>query len=270
MWEAMKFFFKRGKILVLIVAGIILILSLNFFQTEVKGFFYNISSPIQKTFLRAGDSISEFFGSVADIQNLKKENDELKSVVRALLAENVLLEELARENEILREALGIGLRDDFQLVLAEITGKDISQESIVIDQGSKDGLAPGMPVVTQEKILLGRIAEVYDNFSRVILISNKESSFDAKISGADVTGVARGRGGSKMEFDLVPQDKNIAVGDLLVSSALGGIYPEGLLAGSVKAVERDDVSPFYRIEILPSFNLQEIETVFVIINSIND
>jgi len=127
-----------------------------------------------------------------------------------------------------------------------------------------------MPVVTEQKILLGRISEIFENFSRVILISNKESSFDAKVSGTDVTGIARGRGGSKIEFDLVPQDKALEVDDLVVSSSLGGIYPEGLLAGVVSKVSRNDVTPFYKAEIVPLFDLQKTVAIFVILNFTND
>jgi len=266
----MRFFSKRGKILVLVIIGIILVLSLNFFQKEVKGFFYAVSSPIQKRFFGAGESVAGFFESIINLKSLKTENDEFKSTIVTLLAENAYLKELAKENKTLREALQIGLQKDFQLTLAEVTGKDIGQESILINQGTRSGLSLGMPVVTQQKVLLGRIAEVYENFSRVTLISNKESSFDAQVSGKDVAGVAKGQGSSRIVFDLVPQQESLEADDLVISSALGGIYPAGLLVGSVKNIERDDVSPFYRAEIAPFFDIQKIKTVFVILNLIND
>ena len=271
----MRFFFKRDKILVLIISGIILIFSLNFFQKTVKGFFYAISSPIQKTFWSAGDSVSDFFETVVGPKNLKTENDELKLKIQTLLAENSFLKELKSENEFLREALQIGLQKDFQLAFVTVIGKDIGQESILINQGAGDGLSFGMPVVTQQKILLGRISEVFENFSRVALISGKESAFDVKVlaspgeaggSGTDTTGVARGQGNSKIKFDLVPQDKVLKVDDLVVSSPLGGIYPEGLLIGMVNNVSRNDVSPFYQAEISPLFDVQDSSAVFVILN----
>ena len=265
----MRFFFKRGKISILIT-GIIIVLSLNFFQKEVKGFFYNFSSPIQATFWRAGDSVANFFETIISFNKLKTENDRLQEAILELLAEKASWAELKDENGILREALQIGLQKDFQLSFVDVVGKDIGQESILINQGSRDGLSLGMPVVTEQKVLVGRISEVLDNFSRVTLISNSKSAFDAKVSGTDTAGVARGQGNSKIEFDLVPQEKALKVEDLVVSSSLGGIYPEGLLAGVVKKVERNDVSPFYQAEISPLFDLQEISAVFVILNFAND
>jgi len=269
MVKAMRFFFKKGKILVLIV-GIIIVLSLNFFQKEVKGFFYTFSSPIQTTFWALGDKVSGFFETIGNLSKLKTANDESQKIIQELLAEKASSAEIKKENETLREALQIGLQKDFQLAFAQVIGKDIGQESILINQGAGDGLLVGMPVVTEQKILLGRISEIFENFSRVILISNKESSFDAKVSGTDVTGIARGRGGSKIEFDLVPQDKALEVDDLVVSSSLGGIYPEGLLAGVVSKVSRNDVTPFYKAEIVPLFDLQKTVAIFVILNFTND
>jgi len=265
----MRIFSKRSKILFLII-GAIFVLSLNLFQEETKGFFYNISAPIQGIFWSAGDNIASFFGTVGNLKGLREENKQLRNFFHELLAEKASLTELKEENEVLREALQLGLQKEFKLILVDVTSKDIGQDSILINQGSQDGLSPGMPVITQQKILLGRIAEVFEKFSRVVLISSKDSSFDAKISGTAITGVARGQGGSDLKFDLVPQEKELKVDDLVVSSALGGIYPEGLLVGRVIKASRDDVSSFYQSEIAPLFDLRSTTMVFVILNLDND
>lgn len=264
----MKLFSKRGKILILIIVAI-LVLSLNFFQKEVKGFFYTFSAPIQRTFWGAGGNVSNFLGGFFNSGNLQSENNELKSTTQELLAENASLKELKKENDTLRETLQLGIQKDFHLAYIEVIGKDIGQESILINQGTKSGLSLGMPVITQQKILLGRISAVYENSSRVMLISSKESSFDAKIPDTDITGVAKGAGNGKIELDLVPREKNLQEGVSVVSSSLGGIYPSGLLVGSVKKAEKDDVSPFYRAEIAPLFDIAKTEAVFVILNFIN-
>lgn len=267
--KVMRFFSKRSKVLVFIL-GVMIILSLNFFQTEVKGFFYTISAPIQMGFWRAGDNVSDFFEALYNLNDLKTANDESQKVIQELLSEKASLAELKKENEILRDALQIGLQKDFQLAFVEVIGKDIGQESILINQGLKDGLSLGMPVITQNRVLLGRISEVFEHFSRVNLISSQNSVFDAKVSGTDMTGVVRGKGNSKIDFDLVPQEKFLQVDDLVISSFLGGIYPEGLLVGKIKEVSKNDVSPFYQAEIDPFFDIQEISSVFVILNFTND
>jgi len=197
---------------------------------------------------------------------LKKENEEFELKVQELLAENIALKESEVENETLREALEIGLQKEFRLSLAEVIGKDITGDSILVNKGSRDGFSKGMPAVTQQKVLLGRITEVYENFSRITLISNKESSFDAKIPDSDISGVVKGRGRLKLYLDLIPQDKQVKEGDLVISTQFGGIYPKGLLIGLVKEVQKSDIKPFQQIEILPFFDIKELERVFIIID----
>lgn len=257
---------RRNKILILII-GILFILSLNFFQKEVRGFFYSISYPIQETFWNARDRVSDFFEGLLGGENLKKENEALKLENQKLLAENVALKRTEEENETLRRALGVGLADDFELAFAQLVGKDVSQDSILIDKGLEDGLSKDMAVITEEKLLVGKITAVYKDFSRVMLISNKESSFDAKISEKDIEGLVRGKGGSEIYLDLIPRDKEIKKGDLIVSSSLGGVYPQGLLVGVVKEIKKSDVQSFQQAEISPFLDLQELKNVFVIINS---
>lgn len=248
----------------IVAIGILLILSLNFFTKEVKGFFYSISAPIQKLFWNAGDDASDYLADIFKGENLKKENEELKTKLQELLFGLAHLEELEKENLLLRDSLALGLQKEFKLTLAEIIGKDIAQDYIILNKGLRDGISKDMPVVTGQKALAGKIAEVYDEFSRVLLISNKQSVFDAEIAGKDISGVVAGQGGAKLNLEFVPQDKDIREGDLVVSSSLGGIYPQGLLAGLVKMAEKSDIKPFQQVEISPFFDIKESQKLFII------
>ena len=260
----MNSFSKKRKILIIIL-GILIILALNFYQKEVRNFFYLISAPIQKGLWRAGDKASDFFETIVEIKNLKKENEEIKLKLQLLTAENASLKELKNENETLRAALNLGLEKDFKLTLVQVIGKDISQDSLIINKGSKDGLTKDLPVITELKNLVGRISEVYENFSKVMLISNKESSFDAKMSDEEIYGVVKGKGNFKIFLDLVPQDKEIKQGDILVTSVLGGIFPNGLLVGEIREIKKSDLEPFQQAEISPFFDIKEANHLFIVL-----
>lgn len=255
--------FKIGLLLVLLIV-FFLVLNLTSADKTVKNFFYSISSSIQKTLWRAGGAVSDFFETISETKNLKKENEELALKIQALLSENIQLKELRKENEILREALGVGLEKDFRLVFAEIIGKDISQDSLLIDKGSKDGIYKNSPVITQQKTLIGKISEVYENFSKVMLISDKESSFDAKISDGEIYGIVKGKGNLELFLDLIPKDKEIKEGDFIITTPLGGVFPGGLLAGEIKKVKKSDVEPFQQAEIKSAVDVREVESLFVI------
>lgn len=267
------------NILLFGILAILVIVALNFFQKPVRNFFYLISAPIQKTFWRAGDRVSDFFETISDIKNLKKENEDLKLKIQSLLAENVQLLEFKKENETLRVALNLGLEKQFNLTFAEVIGKDISQDSLIIDKGSDDGILKGQPVITQEKTLVGKINEVYKNFSKVMLISHKDSSFDGKIldtsnqnefgtGRAEITGLVKGSGNFKIFFDLVPRDEEIKKEDIIMTTAVGGIFPEGLLVGEIKEVEKSDLEPFQKAEISPFFDIKEVNYLFIVVSEL--
>lgn len=259
----MKLYRKKTKVLTGIAVVILGIVLLNVFQKDVRSFFYCISSPVQRVLWRAGKRTSDFFSGIIKIESLKNELDELSSKNQELLSQIITLQELEKENNILREALGIELEKEFKLALTQVIGKDMSQDFLLIDKGTKDGISENMPVITQQKVLVGRIGETYDKFSKVMLISNKDSSFDAKVN--DISGIIKGQGNFKILFDLIPREKDLFQGDIVVTSAFGGFFPEGLLIGEIKEVRKSDVEPFQQAEINPDFNISQTEELFIIL-----
>lgn len=249
------------------LAMVFIILSFNFFAIESKGFFYSVFSPVQKVLWQGGQNISGFFGTVGQLGSLQSKNQELEIKYTQLLAENVQLKEIKKENETLREALGLQFQKDFNMILAQTISRDPSQDFIMIDKGSKDGVAVGMPVITSKKILCGRVSEVYDKFSRIMLLSATASSFDAKVSDQDIFGVVKGTGGLSLEITLVPREKDIKIGDQIITSPLEGIFPQGLLVGTIKDIIKKDADPFQSAIIQPLFNLQDLNMVFVVLNT---
>lgn len=260
---------KRNKFLIKIVLIILVIFAFNFFQKPIKTFFYSMSAPLQKPLWKIGESSSEFFHKIVGTKDMEGRIDDLSLKNKELLAKIAFLNEVKEQNKFLRESLNVNTDKEFKLTLAEIIGKDISQDFIIINKGSKDNIAEKMPVITKEKILLGKISEVYDDFSKVMLISNEKSSLDAridvKIQEKNAFGLIKGKGNSKILLDLVPQDKEISEGDLIVTSSLGGIFPSGLLIGEIEEVIKDDTEPFQQAEVKSKFDLKEINFLFVII-----
>jgi len=288
--------FKIGIISVLLVA-LFAVLNLTGFSKEIKNFFYLISSPIQKIFWEVGERTSNFFEGISETKNLKKENEDLKLKIQELEVEIASLKETKKENEFLRKALEIDLKKDFNLVLAEVTGEDLSGDILIINKGSRDGISKDFPVITEQKILVGKISQTYDNFSKVMLITNKESAFNGKIEERDynppttsevpaegrrvegglesqppggdwvpIEGVVKGGGNFKLYFELLPKDKEIKEGESVITSSLGGIFPKGLLVGKIKEVKKSDVEPFQQAEILPIFDIKELKNLFIITN----
>lgn len=253
------------KFFIAIIAAVILILFLFLFGQEVKSFFYFLSSPFQKVLWKAGNNGSGFLEGILKAGSLKNRTKQLELEKSELLSELALLNGLKEENRILREALALGLKKDFKLSMAQIIGRDISQDFILIDKGSKDKISKNMPVVSQQKVLVGRISEVYEKFSKVMLISNKNSFFDGEILNKDIQGIVKGKGNAKLFLDLIPRDDEISQGDFIITSSLGGVFPKGLLVGEITNVMKNDVESIQQAEIKSALNIKDVDYLFIII-----
>jgi len=253
-------------IVILLLIAFFYFLNLNGFLSPFKNFFYSISSPIQKNLWNKGINVSDFFSGIMEAENLKKETDDLKAKNQELIVQISSLQELKKENESLRQSLSLGMEKEFQLKFSYIVSKDIFEESLLIGSGLKDGIKKGMPVITKEKILAGRIGEVYDNYSEVILITGKKSTFDAQISEKDIFGVVKGQGNSGLRMELIPKEKEVLAQDIVISATLGNIFPKGLLVGKIKEVKKSDLEPYQSAEISPAFEFKSADSLFVITN----
>jgi rod shape-determining protein MreC len=256
--------FKIGIIVLIIIS--FFILNLTPISKNVREFFYFISSPVQKWLWERGSEISDFLEMILEMKNISQENENLKSENQSLLVKTVELEKLNKENDILRAALGLDLQEEFNLEISQVIGKDISEDYLIINKGIADGLSLNLPVINQEKYLIGKVSEVYNNTSKIQLLTSKDSSFDVEIFEKEIYVLAKGKGNLNIQLELIPRDKEINSGDKVLSSALGGNFPGGLLVGEVSKVKRSDTTSFQEAEITPFFNIEDLEYLFIIMN----
>lgn len=257
------------KIKFKIAAAVLIILLfalLNFapVRGEIRNIFYLISNPAQKWLWQRGASVSILFQALSDNKVLIKENEDQKKKIQELLTENEALKEVKKENESLRTALNLGLEKEFNLEMADIIGKEISKDSVVIDRGLGDGLTVGMPLITVQKVLVGKIEKVYQNYSSIQLLTAEESSFAVQISGEDIYGLAKGKGALGLTVERIPREKEIKIGDQIFTSVLAGDFPRGLLVGEISEIKKSDVESFQKGEVKVSFDIGQLDTVFII------
>ena len=257
-----KFEKNIGIIIFVIIA--ILILNLSPFSKSVKGFFYSLSEPVQVWLWEKGIKTSAFFQGFLRADNLTKENMLLKSENQKLLSQNIELEKLKKENELLRIALGLGLEKEFELVLAQVIAKDTGKDYLVINKGFQHGMEFGFPVITESKVLIGKIIETYENFSKIELLTAENSSFDIEIFKKEIYSLAKGNGNFKIILDLIPKEESIEIGDKVITSALGGNFPKGLLVGEIQNIEKSDVAAFQQAQVKPDFEIRDLKDIFII------
>lgn len=259
---------KKNKLLIWLLPALILFFLLNIFQKEVRGIFYYISAPTQKILWEAGKNSSNFLGGIKEFGSLKNKINNLELENYELITEIARLKNLEKENEILRKGLEIELQKEYNLAFGQIIGKDISQEYILIDKGLRDGISKELPIITEEKILIGKIIEVYSRYSKVALLSGKDLSFDViiKQENKEITAVAQGQGNSKIKLNFIPQEVEIYENDLVFTSYLGGIFPENLLIGKITNFKKSDTDPFQAVEAKLILEPQNIKDIFIVLD----
>lgn len=254
---------KIGAAIIIIIALFVL-LNITGLTKNIRTGVYWFSSPGQTILWKFGQSVSRFFSAFGNINGLKMENKDLKKQLANLEAENGFLREVKKENDALREALGVGLRNDFKLTMASVISRDLSQDSVLVNKGSEQGISKGMAVITSGKYLVGRVVEIYGNFSKVMLISNKDSAFDAKVIEKDVLGLVKGQGNLKITLTLVPRDKEIKPGDKVLTIDKGGIFPAGIYVGEITEVLKSDTEAFQEAKIRSIADYDGLTSLFIV------
>lgn len=286
---------KKCKILLIILAIALLFLLNKFGGQVIRNTFYLISSPIEKILWRGGENVSDSFSSLFAIKRLKKENETLLKQNFALLKDLTTLKALKEENQTLRDVLNLGLEKQFKLSLTTAISQTSEGDFLLISGGREDGIFQNMSVITQEGVLVGKIEESFENFSRVRLISTPQSVFDIEIYPVEsfaesktkypilsnglneeaiqqiqdkenVFGVAQGKGSLKIEFHLVPKEHQIKKGDIVLTTTLGGNFPKGLLVGEIGEIRKSNTEPYQEGEIKPYFTEINLIRLFVITN----
>lgn len=255
-----------------LVSGVFLLclffLVFNFLASEavLRNFFYKISYPAQKSLWDSSQAAVSFSRSYLNSYQLGQENKKLASENRELTAKLSELDALAGENDVLRQALSLELKNKFVLSPCQLVSKDLAGDIITINFGKNQGAAVGQTVVSREGILIGRIEDVYDDFSRVIFISHTKSVTDVEFQEKKFYALAKGQGNLNISLDLVSNDKDVKEGDLLVTSVLGGVFPSGIPFGRVSSVQKQAAASFLQIRVKPLFELESLNQVFVIKN----
>jgi len=273
---------NKGWLKILIGTAVLLFLLavLNFFVSPIKNYFYTISAPIQKTFWSAGVSSSNSLISFLYGESLVKENENLKTENQKLLAQLASLQSIEHGNQALSDLSVSCQNDEFKFVMAGVIGLD-DEDILSINKGSVDGISEGMPVMNQQKVLFGKIFKVYKNFSKIMLISNKNSVINVKIqqdlpaqagdtTKPEIDGVVKGSGGLNAYLDLIPINSDINSGDVLVTSAIEKSFPKDLLVAKITQKEKNDQKPFQQAQINLFFDVKAVDNLFVITNYKNE
>jgi rod shape-determining protein MreC len=178
-----------------------------------------------------------------------------------------LFVERGLENMRLRRLLGFQAQAGFDLIPAEVLRHDASRlgETIVVSVTPSQGAAAGQAVIAPEG-LVGRVTEVHAAFAYVQLLRSPTNPVSVRVQRSRVVGTLRWDPARPSTFDLlyVPAHADCEVGDVVVSSGLGGAYPAGIRAGVVASVGRDLTGLMMDVRVEPAVDFSRLEEVFLL------
>jgi rod shape-determining protein MreC len=202
-----------------------------------------------------------------DLQTARTEILELQQRIDELERENEELREVAGEYQILQDLFNRARQSpEFTRQTATVIGYDTSPavRSIIIDKGTEDGIRVGMPVESSRG-LVGRIFRAAPNSAQVVLITDNASAIPARLGNSRATGSLSGGGiGGPLTMEWIELKYNLEVGEVVLTSGLGGNFPQDIVVGQVIEVNRSDADLFQQAIVQPATDFDNLEIVFVI------
>ncbi|NIP29978.1 MAG: rod shape-determining protein MreC [Candidatus Dadabacteria bacterium] len=208
--------------------------------------------------------INDSWDSYIYLVNLKEENNNLKKEIEYLKSQNYKLEEIKTENYRLKNLLDYKELHTKKAISANVIAGSpsiIRSEFVMIDKGENKGIKKGMPVSTPLGVV-GRIHSVGNKNSMVMLITDPISAIDAIVHRTRARGIVKGLG-NKCILKYIENAESISIGDKIISSGKDGIYPKGILIGTITKIEAN--GGLYDAIIEPEVNTNTLEEVLIIV-----
>jgi rod shape-determining protein MreC len=199
-------------------------------------------------------------------ETLQAEVDKLRGQLRDQQLITIRQGALAQENATLR-GLNAALPDVIEKrLIGEVISVEVStlRQRLVVNRGGSDGVHKAQPVVTGAGVL-GQVFRTGPFSSEIILITDAEHALPVQVLRSGVRTIALGTGrATSLDLPYVPQNYDVQVGDVLVTSGLGRIFPFGVPVARVTKVTRDPTQPLAQIQAVPLANVESDREVLFI------
>jgi rod shape-determining protein MreC len=263
------------------IVGVIVLIAVNIILLSVSNRYYqsygpgrvaiSLIAPFQEAVSRSIRFVKDIWVHYFFLVETAKENDIYKKALSHAVEKDNLHKELKLSNNRLRNLLNFQKNITGKVIAAEVIGKDSSPwfNTVMIDKGKDDGVIKGAAVVIPEGIV-GQVAEVSTNYSKVLLIIDHNSAVDALVQRTRARGIIKGLSSDRCLFKYVLRKKGVAVGDTVVSSGLDGVFLKGLPVGRVSGVIRPNSGIFQEVSVTPYVDFEKLEEVLVVLNRKKD
>jgi len=270
----MKHLIRKYENIFLILALFLfasVLLSGNLKVAQVRGFMEKavlaVVTPIQKGVTNTVRNVAYLWSHYIYLVGTSEENEELRRKLHEQTFQNgLLLEELKRyrrvENLISFHPVA---RSRFQVATVVAWDSTNLTQTLLIDRGANNNVREGMVVLTHQG-LVGRTVLSTGNASRVLMITDARNAVDAYLQESRVRCIVVGQNKNTCVVRYLPIDAKVKVGDMLISSGLGGVYPKGLPLGRITSLKPGSDRLFYEATMTPSADFNRLEEVLVMLD----
>lgn len=253
-----------------LLAGVALLLAILDSAGNVDAVFAFFRDPLAAVLdwtAARTDALADALAGPRDLQAARQQIEQLQAQIDALERENEELREVQGDYQQVLDLLNRArAAPELQRLTASVIGRDTSPvfRSLIIDRGSEDGVLVGMPVESARG-LVGQVYRTTAHAAQVLLITDNISSVPARLGTSRATGIVRGGGlGGSLVMEWISLESQIAPGEVVLTSGLGGKFPQDLVIGRVAEVERQEAELFQQATVQPAVDFESLEVVFVI------
>ena len=264
----MKTNFPRSlqTVIIALIAFGLVALALGGYFNPVTSWFTRLTVDAQTWVSTRYLALADFLTVPRDVASLRQRNTELEAEVAQLQTQVIDLQQKVTETNILSALVDFARANPiYSYKAAAVIGRDPSPflRYVIINIGTNQGVLPGMPVVT-DKGLVGRVDAVISEAARVQLITDSASAINVRLQSSSTEAMLVGSVTGDVSLDMIAQDAAVTIGDVVLTSGLGGSFPPNLLVGQVISVRKLDYELFQTASTQPSVDFNQLGFVLVI------
>ena len=225
-----------------------------------------LTASLQHGVMASARAVEDFWRGYFFLVGLREENESLHKALDRLRGRVNTLREDHLANRRLKGLLNFKTRSNLAFAGAKVVAWDPNAwfKAMTIDRGSRDGVRPGMPVVSGRGVV-GRIVGVTPHYAKVLLLIDYNSSVDAFVQRTRARGILAGRSGKTCSLKYVLKNDDLVQGDVIVTSGMGGVFPKGIPLGLISRVRKLGHDIFQEVEVVPAVDFTKLEEVAVIL-----
>jgi rod shape-determining protein MreC len=267
-------FLKKYRVQLL--AGLALFAALIFYSLNLRHrdatspferVVLTVTTPVTGAITAVNNAVRSVWEGYVFLTKVKEENRRMLQTIKIQNERLIRGNEALLENERLRSLLEMKDRLPGSSVVVSVIAEEVTPwfRTVVINRGAQDGIREGLPVVAVNGVV-GQVIKVGATSAKVLLLTDHASAIAATIQRSRARGVVKGKGGDLCSLEFASRQDDIKLGDIVITSGIGGVYPKGIPIGEVTMVKKGDYGIFQTVTIRPSVNLSRLEELLVLVS----